>query len=328
MRDSEMVGWRRALRPAGPLKKRVARGKARVVAAGGYLWAPTYAVPMKLIDCPRDAMQGWPTFIPTTHKITYLNTLLRVGFDTLDFGSFVSPKAIPQLADTIEVLEGLDLGQSGTHLLAIVANLRGAETAAQHPQIRYIGFPLSVSETFQQRNTNKSIAEALDDVARMQELCARTGQEQVVYLSMGFGNPYGDPWSPAILGEFTQKLDALGVSIVALSDTIGASVPATIAPPFRELTAAFPHIEFGAHLHTTPDTWREKVLAAYEAGCRRFDGALGGYGGCPMATDQLTGNMPTERLIDFALEVGEPLRLDLEALGEARTLNQEIFAEH
>ena len=328
MRDSEMVGWRRALRPAGPLKKRVARGKARVVAAGGYLWAPTYAVPMKLIDCPRDAMQGWPTFIPTTHKITYLNTLLRVGFDTLDFGSFVSPKAIPQLADTIEVLEGLDLGQSGTHLLAIVANLRGAETAAQHPQIRYIGFPLSVSETFQQRNTNKSIAEALDDVARMQELCARTGQEQVVYLSMGFGNPYGDPWSPAILGEFTQKLDDLGVSIVALSDTIGASVPATIAPPFRELTAAFPHIEFGAHLHTTPDTWREKVLAAYEAGCRRFDGALGGYGGCPMATDQLTGNMPTERLIEFAQESGEVLRLNLEALGEARTLNQEIFAEH
>ncbi|HLK98750.1 MAG TPA: hydroxymethylglutaryl-CoA lyase [Hymenobacter sp.] len=283
---------------------------------------------MKLIDCPRDAMQGWPTFIPTSYKITYLNTLLRVGFDTLDFGSFVSPKAIPQLADTIEVLEGLDLGQSGTHLLAIVANLRGAETAAQHPQIRYIGFPLSVSETFQQRNTNKSIAEALDNVARMQELCARTGQEQVVYLSMGFGNPYGDPWSPEILGEFTQKLDALGVSIVALSDTIGASVPATIAPPFRELTAAFPHIEFGAHLHTTPDTWREKVLAAYEAGCRRFDGALGGYGGCPMAADQLTGNMPTERLIEFALEVGEPLRLDLEALGEARTLNQEIFGEH
>jgi hydroxymethylglutaryl-CoA lyase len=282
---------------------------------------------MKLIDCPRDAMQGWPTFIPTAQKIAYLNTLLRVGFDTLDFGSFVSPKAIPQLADTAEVLAGLDLGESKTQLLAIVANLRGAETAAQYPQIRYIGFPLSVSETFQQRNTNKSIAQALDDVARMQELCARTGQ-QVVYLSMGFGNPYGDPWSPEILGEFTQKLDALGVRIVALSDTIGASVPATIARPFRELTAAFPHIEFGAHLHTTPDTWREKVQAAYEAGCRRFDGALGGYGGCPMAADELTGNMPTERLVQFAAEAGEELQLNEAALKEAQALNQGIFAGH
>lgn len=283
---------------------------------------------MKLIDCPRDAMQGWPTFIPITQKIAYLNALLRVGFDTLDFGSFVSPKAIPQLADTAEVLASLELDQSTTQLLAIVANLRGAETAAQYPQIRYIGFPLSVSETFQQRNTNKSIREALDDVARMQELCARTGQQQVVYLSMGFGNPYGDPWSPEILGEFTRKLDALGVRIVALSDTIGASVPATIAPPFRELTAAFPHIEFGAHLHTTPGTWREKVQAAYEAGCRRFDGALGGYGGCPMAADELTGNMPTERLVEFAAEIGEELHLNKQALAEAQALNQGIFAGH
>jgi hydroxymethylglutaryl-CoA lyase len=281
---------------------------------------------MKLIDCPRDAMQGWPTFIPTAQKIAYLNALLRVGFDTLDFGSFVSPKAIPQLADTTEVLAGLELEQIGTKLLAIVANLRGAETAAQHPQIQYIGFPLSVSETFQQRNTNKSIREALDDVARMQELCARTGQQQVVYLSMGFGNPYGDPWSPEILGEFTQKLDVLDVRIVALSDTIGASVPATIAPPFRELTAAFPYIEFGAHLHTTPGTWREKVQAAYEAGCRRFDGALGGYGGCPMAADELTGNMPTERLVEFAAEMGEELHLNQQALAEAQVLNQGIFA--
>lgn len=283
---------------------------------------------MKLIDCPRDAMQGWPTFIPTAQKISYLNTLLRVGFDTLDFGSFVSPKAIPQLADTAEVLAGLELSTTTTKLLAIVANLRGAETAAQYSQIRYIGFPLSVSETFQQRNTNKSIAQALDEVARMQELCARTGQEQVVYLSMGFGNPYGDPWSPEVLGEFTQKLDGLGVRIVALSDTIGASVPETIAPPFRELTAAFPHIEFGAHLHTTPGSWHEKVQAAYGAGCRRFDGALGGYGGCPMAADQLTGNMPTERLLDFSAEVGEKLPLNEVALDEAKELNQAIFAAH
>ncbi|UOQ68215.1 hydroxymethylglutaryl-CoA lyase [Hymenobacter volaticus] len=283
---------------------------------------------MKLIDCPRDAMQGWPTFIPTAQKINYLNTLLRVGFDTLDFGSFVSPKAIPQLADTAEVLDGLELSSTTTKLLAIVANLRGAETAAQYPQIRYIGFPLSVSETFQQRNTNKSIAQALDEVARTQELCARTGQEQVVYLSMGFGNLYGDPWSPEVLGEFTQKLDILGVRIVALSDTIGASVPETIAPPFRELTAAFPHIEFGAHLHTTPSSWHEKVQAAYGAGCRRFDGALGGYGGCPMASDKLTGNMPTEQLIDFSVEVGAKLPLNELALDEAKKLNQAIFAAH
>ena len=281
-----------------------------------------------LTECPRDAMQGWPEFIPTADKIDYLNALLKVGFNVLDFGSFVSPKAIPQLADTAEVLDGLDLSQSGTMLLAIVANLRGAETAASHPQIRYIGFPLSVSETFQQRNTNKSIAQALDDVARMQDICARTGQQQVVYLSMGFGNPYGDPWSPAVLGEFTQKLDALGVGIVALSDTIGASTPATISPAFRELTAAYPHIRFGAHLHTTPDTWHEKVQAAYEAGCRHFDGALGGYGGCPMAADDLTGNMPTERLLEFATQVGLEPGLKPAELAEAVRLNQRIFAGH
>ncbi|GAB3292620.1 hydroxymethylglutaryl-CoA lyase [Hymenobacter tenuis] len=283
---------------------------------------------LHLTECPRDAMQGWPTFIPTEQKVAYLNQLLQVGFNTLDFGSFVSPKAIPQLADTAEVLAGLDVSQTKTKLLAIVANLRGAETAAQYAQIQYIGFPLSVSETFQQRNTNKSIAQALDDVARMQELCARSGQQQVVYLSMGFGNPYGDAWSPAVLGEFTQKLADLGVSIVALSDTIGVSTPATIGPAFRELTAAFPTIRFGAHLHTTPATWREKVQAAYEAGCRHFDGALGGYGGCPMAADELTGNMPTERLLEFAAEQGVGLALNQEALAEAMRLNQRIFMGH
>ncbi|SNR31211.1 hydroxymethylglutaryl-CoA lyase [Hymenobacter mucosus] len=283
---------------------------------------------LHLTECPRDAMQGWSTFIPTADKIAYLNALLRVGFDTLDFGSFVSPKAIPQLADTTEVLAGLELSKSTTQLLAIVANLRGAETAAQYSQIHYIGFPLSVSETFQQRNTNKSIAQALDDVTRMQELCARSGQEQVVYLSMGFGNPYGDAWSPAVLGEFTQKLADLRVRNVALSDTIGVSTPATIGPAFRELTAAFPTIRFGAHLHTTPGSWHEKVQAAYAAGCRHFDGALGGYGGCPMAADQLTGNMPTERLLDFAQEVGQAPGLNLVALAEAQEWNQRIFAAH
>lgn len=283
---------------------------------------------LHLTECPRDAMQGWSTFIPTADKIAYLNALLRVGFDTLDFGSFVSPKAIPQLADTTEVLAGLELSKSTTQLLAIVANLRGAETAAQYSQIHYIGFPLSVSETFQQRNTNKSIAQALDDVTRMQELCARSGQEQVVYLSMGFGNPYGDAWSPAVLGEFTQKLADLRVRNVALSDTIGVSTPATIGPAFRELTAAFPTIRFGAHLHTTPGSWHEKVQAAYAAGCRHFDGALGGYGGCPMAADQLTGNMPTERLLDFAQEVGQAPGLNPVALAEAQEWNQRIFAAH
>ena len=282
---------------------------------------------MKLIECPRDAMQGLADFIPTATKTAYLNQLLRVGFDTLDFGSFVSPKAIPQLRDTAEVLAGLDLSASKTKLLAIVANLRGAETAAGYPEIQYLGFPLSVSETFQRRNTNKTIAEALTEVAQMQNLCQQRGKELVVYLSMGFGNPYGDPWNPEVLGEFTQRLDALGVRIVALSDTIGASTPETITAPFRELTAAFPHIEFGAHLHTTPQSWREKVEAAYAAGCRRFDGALGGIGGCPMAADELTGNMATENLVLYLQEQGVPTGLDMQALAEARQLSAVVFAQ-
>ncbi|WP_400190806.1 hydroxymethylglutaryl-CoA lyase [Hymenobacter sp. B81] len=283
---------------------------------------------MKLIECPRDAMQGWSDFIPTATKTAYLNQLLRVGFDTLDFGSFVSPKAIPQLRDTAEVLAGLDLTNTRTKLLAIVANLRGAETAVGYPEIQYLGFPLSVSETFQQRNTNKSIAEALEEVARMQELCQQRGKQLVVYLSMGFGNPYGDPWNPAVLGDFTRCLDALGVRIVALSDTIGASTPETIGPAFRELTAAFPHIEFGAHLHTTPATWREKVEAAFAAGCRRFDGALGGIGGCPMAADELTGNMATENLVLYLQEQGVPNGLDMAALRAAQQMSAGVFVGH
>ena len=280
---------------------------------------------MKLIECPRDAMQGLHDFIPTATKTTYLNALLRVGFDTLDFGSFVSPKAIPQLRDTAEVLAGLDLSATKTKLLAIVANLRGAETAVQHPEISYLGFPLSVSETFQRRNTNQTTAEALADVAAMHALCERTGKTLVTYLSMGFGNPYGDAWSPEIVTDFTQQLAALGIRIVALSDTVGASTAATIAPLFSALIPAFPGIEFGAHLHTTPTTWREKVTAAYEGGCRRFDGALGGYGGCPMAADELTGNMATEHVLDFAAEMSEPLGLNLDALNEAQKLNHGIF---
>ena len=283
---------------------------------------------MKLIECPRDAMQGLTEFIPTATKTAYLNALLAVGFDTLDFGSFVSPKAIPQLRDTAEVLAGLDLSQTRTKLLAIVANRRGAETAVQHSEISYLGFPLSVSETFQRRNTNQSTAEALADVAAMHELCEASGKTLVAYLSMGFGNPYGDAWSPEIVTDFTGQLARMGVRIVALSDTIGASTAATIRPLFSALIPAFPAIEFGAHLHTTPTTWREKVSAAYEAGCRRFDGAIGGIGGCPMAADELTGNMATENLLAYLGEQEVATGLDTAAFGRAQALAATVFPIH
>ena len=283
---------------------------------------------MKLIECPRDAMQGLTEFVPTATKTAYLNALLAVGFDTLDFGSFVSPKAIPQLRDTAEVLAGLDLSQSRTKLLAIVANRRGAETAVQHPEISYLGFPLSVSETFQRRNTNQSTAEALADVAAMHELCEGSGKTLVAYLSMGFGNPYGDAWSPAIVTDFTEQLARLGVRILALSDTIGASTAATIRPLFSALIPAFPAIEFGAHLHTTPTTWREKISAAYEAGCRRFDGAIGGIGGCPMAADELTGNMATENLLAYLAEQNVATGLDMAAFGQTQAMAASIFPSH
>ncbi|RZL13713.1 MAG: hydroxymethylglutaryl-CoA lyase [Hymenobacter sp.] len=281
--------------------------------------------PVVLTECPRDAMQGLHDFIPTATKTAYLQQLLAVGFDVLDFGSFVSPKAIPQLRDTAEVLAGLDLSGTRTKLLAIVANLRGAEQAASHPEISYLGFPLSVSETFQRRNTNQTIAEALTDVAAMHALCERCGKTLIVYLSMGFGNPYGDPYSPAVVAEFTQQLATLGVRIVALSDTIGVSTPALITPLFKELIPAFPHIEFGAHLHTTPATWLEKVQAAYQAGCRRFDGALGVIGGCPMATDVLTGNMATENIVAFLAGQGEELGVDLSALNQAQLIAMDLM---
>ena len=284
--------------------------------------------PIVLTECPRDAMQGLADFIPTATKTAYLQQLLAVGFDVLDFGSFVSPKAIPQLRDTAEVLAGLDLSQTKTKLLAIVANLRGAEQAASYAEISYLGFPLSVSETFQRRNTNQTIAEALADVAAMHALCERTGKTLIVYLSMGFGNPYGDPYSPAVVADFTQRLATLGVRIVALSDTIGVSTPALITPLFAELIPAFPHIEFGAHLHTTPTAWREKVQAAYQAGCRRFDGAIGGIGGCPMATDVLTGNMATENLVAYLKEQQEEVRVDLQKFASAQRAAQQVFTNY
>lgn len=254
---------------------------------------------MKLIECPRDAMQGLEEFIPTDVKVTYLNQLLKVGFDTLDFGSFVSPKAIPQMRDTAEVLDQLEISNSKTRLLAIIANVRGAETACQFDRIHFLGFPLSISETFQQRNTNKSIAEALNTVNEIQELCTRHNKKQVVYISMGFGNPYGDPYDLEIVAKFTDILTTLQVPIISLADTIGVSQPAQIESLFTSLIKSFPNVEFGAHLHSTPTTSLEKIAAAYQAGCQRFDGAIKGYGGCPMAKDELVGNMATETILAF-----------------------------
>lgn len=281
---------------------------------------------MKIIECPRDAMQGLKEFIPTETKISYINSLLKVGFDTIDFGSFVSPKAIPQMVDTAEVLANLDLQNSRSKLLAIIANVRGAEEAASHKEITYLGFPLSVSETFQQRNTNKTIDEAMKQLAHIQEICTRQGKTLVTYISMGFGNPYGDPWGAETVIRFVAELDKLGIRIISLSDTIGVSNPENIAYLFSELIPAFRHIEFGAHLHTTPDTWQEKVEAAYQSGCRRFDGAIKGYGGCPMARDELVGNMATENLISYFENIGLNLDLDKQAFAAAMAASGAVFS--
>lgn len=255
--------------------------------------------PIKIIECPRDAMQGIKAFIPTERKVTYLQSLLRVGFDTLDFGSFVSPKAIPQMVDTAEVLARLDLSQTRSKLLAIIANTRGAELASEHKAIQYLGFPFSISENFQMRNTHKTIAESIITLNEILEIADKSNKEVVAYLSMGFGNPYGDPWNVEIVGEWTEKMAGMGVKILSLSDTVGSSTPEVIDYLFSNLITKYPEIEFGAHLHTTPDKWFEKVDAAYKAGCRRFDGAIQGFGGCPMAKDDLTGNMPTEKLLSY-----------------------------
>ena len=254
---------------------------------------------LKIIECPRDAMQGIKNFIPTKAKAQYLQSLLRCGFDTLDFGSFVSPKAIPQMVDTAEVLEQLDLSKTQTKLLAIVANLRGAQDAVLHSQIDYLGYPFSISENFQMRNTHKTIDESVTILSEILELAAKHNKELVTYISMGFGNPYGDPWDVEIVGKWTEKLSKMGVSIISLSDTVGTSDAQTIDYLFSHLIPQYSHIEFGAHLHTTPQKWFEKVDAAYKAGCRRFDGAIQGFGGCPMAKDELTGNMPTEKMLSY-----------------------------
>lgn len=254
---------------------------------------------IKIIECPRDAMQGIKPFIPTVQKVKYLQALLRVGFDTIDFGSFVSAKAIPQMQDTAEVLAQLDLSQTRSKLLAIVANTQGAQQAALHPEIQYLGFPFSISENFQMRNTHKTIAESLVTLEEILAIADQSNKEVVTYISMGFGNPYGDPWNVDIVGEWTEKLANKGVKILSLSDTVGSSTPEVIKYLFSHLIPKYPAIEFGAHLHTTPDKWFEKIDAAYHAGCRRFDGAIQGFGGCPMAKDELTGNMPTEKLLSY-----------------------------
>ncbi|MDP2088636.1 MAG: hydroxymethylglutaryl-CoA lyase [Flavobacteriaceae bacterium] len=254
---------------------------------------------VKIIECPRDAMQGIKTFIPTDAKVQYINALLKVGFDTIDFGSFVSPKAIPQMRDTAEVLSKLDLSKIRSKLLAIAANVRGAEDAVQFEEINYLGYPFSISENFQMRNTGQTIAESIKTLEAILSLADKSNKGVVAYLSMGFGNPYGDPWNAEIVANWTNRLSEMGVKILSLSDTIGSSNGEIITYLFSHLIHQYPKIEFGAHLHTTPTTWHEKADAAFKAGCNRFDGAIKGYGGCPMAKDDLTGNMPTEKLLSY-----------------------------
>ena len=254
---------------------------------------------VKIIECPRDAMQGIKEFIPTEKKVQYIQSLLRVGFDTIDFGSFVSPKAIPQMVDTAQVLSQLDLSKTTSKLLAIIANVRGANDACLHPEIDYLGYPFSISENFQMRNTHKTIAQSVITLSEILNLADKSNKQVVVYISMGFGNPYGDPWNVDIVGEWTERLSKMGVKILSLSDTVGTSNPENIDYLFSNLIPLYSDIEFGAHLHTTPTKWHEKVDAAYKAGCRRFDGAIQGFGGCPMAKDDLTGNMPTEKMLSY-----------------------------
>jgi hydroxymethylglutaryl-CoA lyase len=281
---------------------------------------------VKLIECPRDAMQGWKTFIPTARKIEYINSLLETGFDTIDFGSFVSPKAIPQMADTRDVISKLEIGNSKTKLLAIIANLRGAEEASIYDAITYLGFPFSVSETFQQRNTNSSIQESLSRVEEIQNLCVKTGKQLVIYISMAFGNPYGDLYDEEIVFEWVNRIVGMDVGIISLADTVGVAEPEQVYDMTRYLIESLPGTEIGVHLHSTPANWREKLDAAARAGCRRFDGALKGIGGCPMANDELVGNMNTEWMIQYFEENALSPQINGEALAESLRIASEIFA--
>ena len=280
---------------------------------------------IQVVECPRDAMQGIKSFIPTEKKAEYINMLLKVGFHTIDFGSFVSPKAIPQMRDTAAVLSKLNLDDTSSKLLAIVANSRGAEEASSFDEIQYLGYPFSVSETFQQRNTNRSIEDSLVLVEEMQNLCVSRNKNLVVYLSMAFGNPYGEAWDVDIVAKWSEVLANMGVKILALSDTIGVSSKEIITPLFSQLIPEFQEVTFGAHLHTTPQTWKDKVLAAYRAGCTRFDTAIQGFGGCPMAKDDLTGNMPTEKLLSFLNEQKEDAGLNALAFESAFNKSIEVF---
>ena len=280
---------------------------------------------LKLIECPRDAMQGWPHFIPTEKKTAYIQALLKVGFDTIDFGSFVSPKAIPQMADTFQVVSKLNTEKGKTKLLAIIANERGASDAMPFYEITYLGFPFSVSETFQKRNTNSTIAASLARVGEIQNLCIKSQKELVVYISMGFGNPYGDPYSEEIVFGWVDKLAALDIKIISLADTVGLANAEQVKTMTACLVNTFPKIEIGVHLHSTPANWKEKTGAALDAGCKRFDGALKGIGGCPMAGNDLVGNMDTALMIPYFNELKLVNGIDLEALHHCSRLAAEIF---
>jgi hydroxymethylglutaryl-CoA lyase len=271
-------------------------------------------------------MQGLHQFIPSDQKVAYINLLLQVGFDTIDFGSFVSAKAIPQMQDTAEVLSRLDLSNTQSKLLAIIANYRGAEDAAKHPEITYLGYPFSISETFQRRNTNSGITESFDTVKKINELCGKSNQQLLVYLSMGFGNPYGDEWNKEIVQQWVEKLINEGINLIALADTIGVATPEQISSIYPLLCSQFPDTAFGIHLHSTPDTWQEKIEAAYKSGCRSFDTTVKGYGGCPMAKDELTGNIATENLIGYLQSKNEHLALDLDKLRKAMEYSTGVFS--
>ncbi len=281
-----------------------------------------------ITECPRDAMQGIKEFIPTDVKADYINKLLKVGFDVLDFGSFVSPYAIPQMKDTPLVISKLDLSTTQTKLLSIVANMRGAMDACFFDEVSILGFPFSVSETFQQRNTNSSIEQSLNTVEQMKNLCDQRGKTLLVYLSMGFGNPYGDAWSPEIVTNWANKIAEMGIKNIALADTVGSANPEDIKSVFSYLIPALPNVEFGAHLHTKPNDWHSKVDAAYTAGCRRFDSAMKGFGGCPMADDKLTGNFATENLLAYCQQNNIETGLDIPAFDVAMIEAQSVFVGH
>ena len=283
---------------------------------------------LQLIECPRDAMQGIKEFIPTEKKAAYINALLKVGFHTIDFGSFVSPKAIPQMQDTASVLSKLELDESSSKLLAIVANKRGANDAVQFDEITYLGYPFSISETFQIRNTNATIAESVERVSDIQDLCVKHNKEMVVYISMGFGNPYGDEWNVEIVQHWANQLAEMGIKILSISDTIGVSTSENISYLFSNLIPPYPDVTFGAHLHTPPHNWEEKIVAAYESGCRRFDSAVKGYGGCPMAKDKLTGNMATENLLTYFDKIDLDTQLNKATFNKAMEMAYQVFPQH